>query len=151
MIHRVISKDKPKEIIFRSLVKEFFGNNPDEDIATVSIEKGKPKRSNAQNRLYWSWVSIIAEEVGYTKTQMHLILADRFLDKIEFTTKKGKEIIQIPSTRDLNVMQFVDYLYEIEDMFEGSGEWNIRLPRGEDYQLAVYGSNDNRIQSAEVR
>ena len=42
MIHRVISKDKPKEIIFRSLVKEFFGNNPDEDIATVSIEKGKP-------------------------------------------------------------------------------------------------------------
>ena len=56
MIHRVISKDKPKEIIFSSLVKEFFGNNPDEDIATVSIEKGKPKRSNAQNRLYWSWV-----------------------------------------------------------------------------------------------
>jgi hypothetical protein len=82
---------------------------------------------------------------------MHLILADRFLDKIEFTTKKGKEIIQIPSTRDLNVMQFVDYLYEIEDMFEGSGDWNIRLPRGEDYQLAVYGNNDSRTQSTEVR
>jgi|TARA_R100001480_G_scaffold1871_1_gene5949 hypothetical protein len=151
MISRVIFKDKPKELTFRSLVKDFFRENPDIDTATVSIEKGKPKRSNAQNRLYWSWVSIIAEEIGYSKTQMHLILADRFLDKIEFDTKKGKKISQIPSTRDLNVMQFVDYLYEIEDMFEGSGEWNIRLPRGEDYQLAIYGNNDGRTQSREVR
>jgi len=151
MISRVIFKDKPKELTFRSLVKDFFRENPDIDTATVSIEKGKHKRSNAQNRLYWSWVSIIAEEIGYSKTQMHLILADRFLDKIEFDTKKGKKISQIPSTRDLNVMQFVDYLYEIEDMFEGSGEWNIRLPRGEDYQLAIYGNNDGRTQSREVR
>jgi len=151
MISRVIFKDKPKELTFRSLVKDFFRENPDIDTATVSIEKGKPKRSNAQNRLYWSWVSIIAEEIGYSKTQMHLILADRFLDKIEFDTKKGKKISQIPSTRDLNVMQFVDYLYEIEDMFEGSGEWNIRLARGEDYQLAIYGNNNGRTQSREVR
>ncbi len=34
MISRVIFKDKPKELTFRSLVKDFFRENPDIDTAT---------------------------------------------------------------------------------------------------------------------
>ena len=135
MISRIIYKDKPKAPTFRALVLSFFKDNSDCEVATISISKGKPKRSDAQNRLYWMWAGILAKEIGYSKDEMHLILADKFLDKFEFTTKEGDTISQIPSTRDLNVMQFVDYIFEIE-MF--SAEWDIKLPRTEDYGLAVY-------------
>jgi hypothetical protein len=81
MTHRVIHKEKPKEAVFKSLVQDFFVENPGVNIATVSIEEGKPKRSHAQNRLYWTWVGIIASELGYTKDEMHIILGDRFLKK----------------------------------------------------------------------
>ena len=133
MISRVIQKDKPKEAIFKTLVQDYFLENPTTQEAVVTI--GKSRRSDAQNRLYFAWVDILAKEIGYSKDEMHLILADKFLDKFEFTTKEGDTISQIPSTRDLNVMQFVDYIFEIE-MF--SAEWDIKLPRTEDYGLAVY-------------
>ena len=141
MISRVIYKDKPKETIFRTLVKDFWRDKKECDVATISIAQGKPKRSDAQNRLYWCWVDILSRDIGYSKDEMHLVLADKFLNKIEFTTKEDKIISQIPSTRNLNVMEFVDYLFEIE-MF--SGDWNIKLPRTDDYGLALYNDGTSR-------
>ena len=85
--------------------------------------------------MYFYWVGILSQEVGYSKDEMHLVLADKFLPKIEFTTKKGKKISQIPSTRKLNIDEFIDYICEIE-MF--SGEWGIKLPHNSDYKIAVY-------------
>lgn len=141
MISRIIYKDKPKAPTFKALVLSFFKDNSDCEVATISISKGKPKRSDAQNRLYWCWVDILSREIGYSKDEMHLVLADKFLQKIEFTTKEDVTISQIPSTRNLNVMEFVDYLFEIE-MF--SGEWNIKLPRTDDYGLALYNDGTSR-------
>lgn len=135
-MHRVINRDKPKAEAFKSLSTEFFNKNPDVDVATISIVADKPKRSVSQNKLYWTWVGIIAMEAGYSKQKMHLLLADQFLDRIEFTSKKGKEISQIPSTRELSIEEFVDYLCEI-DMF--AGEYGINLPHGSDYNFAVMG------------
>jgi len=135
-MHRVIHREKPKADAFKSLSTEFYQQNPDVDTATISIVANKPKRSDSQNRLYWTWVDIIAKEIGYSKQEMHLLLADQFLERIEFTSKKGKEISQIPSTRGLNIEQFVDYLCEIDMM---AGEYNMKLPHGSDYEFAVMG------------
>ncbi len=136
MSHRVIYREKPKEDVFKSLVQEFYRENPDCDAATVSLSPDKPKRSDSQNRLYWYWIEIIAKEIGYSKQEMHLSLANKFLDKIEFTTTEGEFISQIPSTRDLNVVQFIDYLLAIEDL---SAEYGISLPHNSDFHLAIYG------------
>ena len=136
MISRTIQKDKPKEAVFKSLVQDYFLENPSTTEAVVTIQKSK--RSDAQNRLYWYWVDILAKEVGYTKNEMHLVLADKFLPKIQFTTKGGKQISQIPSTRELNIEEFVDYICEIE-MF--SGEWSIKIPHNKDYKIAVYNEH----------
>ena len=136
MISRTIQKDKPKEAVFKSLVQDYFLENPSTKEAVVTIQKSK--RSDAQNRLYWYWVDILAKEVGYAKNEMHLVLADKFLPKIEFTTKGGKQISQIPSTRELNIEEFIDYICEIE-MF--SGEWGIKLPHNQDYKIAVYNEH----------
>ena len=133
MISRVIQRDKPKEAAFKSLVQDYFLENPTTKEAVVTIQKSS--RSDAQNRLYFYWVGILSQEVGYSKDEMHLVLADKFLPKIEFTTKKGKKISQIPSTRKLNIDEFIDYICEIE-MF--SGEWGIKLPHNSDYKIAVY-------------
>jgi len=133
MISKVIQKDQPKQAAFKSLVQDYFLENPTAKEAVVTIQKSS--RSDAQNRLYFYWVGILSQEVGYSKDEMHLILADKFLPKIEFTTKKGKKISQIPSTRKLNIDEFIDYICEIE-MF--SGEWGIKLPHNSDYKIAVY-------------
>ena len=120
-IHRVIYRDKPKEAIFRTLVQNFFNNNPDCEVATISITKDKPKRSDAQSRLFHYWRDIIAEEMGESK---------------EETKKLIKKKFSIVSTKDLEVAEFVDFLRDIDDFF--AGEYKIKLPRNEDYHLAMY-------------
>ena len=120
-IHRVIYRDKPKEAIFRTLVQNFFNNNPDCEVATISITQDKPKRSDAQNRLFHTWRDIIATEIGESKKE---------------AKKQIKKKFSIVSTKDLEVEEFVEFLRDIDDFF--GGEYQIKLPRNEDYHLAMY-------------
>ena len=120
-INRIIYRDKPKADIFRSLVQVFWKENPDCQVATISITKDKPKRSDAQNRLFHTWRDIIAQEIGESKKE---------------AKKQIKEKFNIVSTKDLEVEEFVDFLRNIDDFF--GGEYQIKLPRNEDYNLAMY-------------
>ena len=120
-IHRVIYRDKPKEAIFRTLVQNFFNNNPDCEVATISITKDKPKRSDAQNRLFHTWRDIIAAEIGESK---------------EEAKKQIKKKFKVVSTKDLEDEEVVEFLRDIDDFF--GGEYKIKLPRNEDYHLAMY-------------
>jgi len=120
-INRIIYRDKPKEDIFRSLVQVFFKENPDCKVATISITKDKPKRSDAQNRLFHTWRDIIAQEIGESKKE---------------AKKQIKKKFNIVSTKDLEVDEFVEFLRNIDDFF--GGEYQIKLPRNEDYHLAIY-------------
>ena len=120
-INRIIYRDKPKEDIFKSLVQVFWKENPDCEVATISITKDKPKRTEAQSRLFHYWRDIIAKEMGESK---------------EETKKLIKKKFSIVSTKDLEVAEFVDFLRDIDDFF--GGEYQIKLPRNEDYHLAIY-------------
>ncbi len=120
-INRIIYRDKPKADIFRSLVQTFWKDNPSCEVATISITKDKPKRSDAQNRLFHTWRDIIAEEMGESKKE---------------TKKQIKKKFSIESTKDLEVAEFVEFLRDIDDFF--GGEYQIKLPRNEDYHLAMY-------------
>ena len=124
MINRVIKKHEPKESIFKTLVQDFYRENPEVDIATICIYEGKPKRSDAQSRLYFMWRDIFAEEVGNSKPEMHMTLKQKF---------------NIESTKDLNVMEFVDFLCEIDML---AAEHGITLPHTNDYEIAVYGKTE---------
>ena len=120
-INRIIYREKPKADIFRSLVQVFWKENPDCQVATISITKDKPKRSDAQSRLFHYWRDIIAKEIGESKKE---------------AKKQIKEKFNIVSTKDLEVEEFVDFLRNIDDFF--GGEYQIKLPRNEDYNLAMY-------------
>ena len=120
-INRIIYKDKPKADTFRSLVQAFWKDNPSCEVATISITKDKPKRSDAQSRLFHKWRDIIAIEMGESKEETKNLIKNKF---------------SIKSTKDLEVSEFVEFLREIEDFF--SGEYQIKLPRNEDYNFAIY-------------
>ena len=120
-INRIIYRDKPKADIFRSLVQTFWKDNPDCEVATISITKDKPKRSDDQNRLFHTWRDIIAEEMGESKKETKHLIKNQF---------------SITSTKDLEVAEFVEFLRDIDDFF--GGEYQIKLPRNEDYHLAMY-------------
>ena len=120
-INRIIYKDKPKADTFRSLVQVFWKDNPDCEVATISITKDKPKRSDAQSRLFHKWRDIIAIEMGESKEETKNLIKNKF---------------SIKSTKDLEVSEFVEFLREVEDFF--SGEYQIKLPRNEDYNFAIY-------------
>ena len=96
MINRVIKKHEPKESIFKTLVQDFYRENPEVDIATICIYEGKPKRSDAQSRLYFMWRDIFAEEVGYTKIEMHKRFKKKF--SIESTKDFPCDLIKSAST-----------------------------------------------------
>lgn len=122
MINRVIKRNEPKEKVFKSLVQDFYRDNPDVDIATVCIYEGKPKRSEAQSRLYFSWRDILASEIGDSKADIHNNLKNKFID--------GK------STKELTITEFVDFLNDIDML---AADYDITLPRTNDYQEAMYG------------
>jgi hypothetical protein len=80
---------------------------------SVSIKLYKPNRSDAQNRLYWKWLKIMGDDLGYTDKEMHDLMRDQFLGYTE-TVVMEKTIKQLVSTADLKVKPFADYLRQIE-------------------------------------
>ncbi len=101
----------------------------------IEIKQHRSSRSNAQNRLYWSWVKLIAKEAGYSKDEMHEIFKATFLGVYNLTFA-GRSVPVAKSTSKLDVNQFTEYLKKIE---EASEFFNVILPRPDDYRYAMYG------------
>ena len=93
----------------------------------VVVDDRKESRRSCQNRLYWKWVSIIGDEVGYERQDMHDLLV---YDILGMTTKTihGKEIEALPSTHDMKVGDFSDYMERVSRFAANLG---IRLPAEE--------------------
>jgi len=113
-VHRVIYKSRSKKDACLALITEHFNEHPNDEIATISITKGKPKRSEMQSNLYFRWRDI---------TEMHNEFKNAFLE--------GR------STKELTMEQFVVFLLEIEVFSDDLG---IKLPRSSDYKSAIYGN-----------
>lgn len=135
MIRRVLERLKPKRDILEDAIHAFFKDNPDADKVVIEIKPDKDSRSTKQNRLYWEWCGIIGEELGYNKDEVHVLLGDKFLDKI-IVQGKHKTIEQIPSTTTLKVSEFKEYLEQIDMMM---AEYGIMLPRPEDLYYESMG------------
>ncbi len=133
---RIIERSKEKRNIIESMVVLHFNEHPDSDKAIIEIKEDKDSRSVKQNRLYWEWISVIGNELGYTKDETHMILRDKFLGYNEVTTALGETIRELKSTTKLKVGEFKEYLEQI-DMFVA--EWGIILPRPEDLYYESMG------------
>lgn len=155
MNHTLIIRDFDTREEAALLVKTL----PVSPIHRVVVQPHRMDRSAAQNSLYWMWLTIIGNERGETKDDMHLEYKEKFLvyiyerddpeyaEMIEAVRKVyragmkteakqlQKQIIELTSTTRANVKQFTEYLNDIErDAFK----MDIILPHPKDrYPLAM--------------
>jgi len=115
---KIIFDDKAK---FLNDISKF-----DDDIKIViEVREAKDIRTNAQNRLWWKWIEIISDELGYAdKQEIHNILKYKFLLKEEMI---DGEIHQgLKSTTTLTKEEFTKLTQDV--FFWANDTFNINLP-----------------------
>ncbi len=117
---------KPSEILRMDRdIKHFLqrGN------VTISVKECRETRSIAQNKLYWLWLTCIADETGNNKDALHEFFKEKYLSvkRYEVSFKSGCESgIARESTTDLDTKGMTLYLDCIQKF--ALAECGIALP-----------------------
>ncbi len=130
----------------------------------VEIKAYQENRSISQNSLYWLWCTVIGNELGESKAEVHfrnkkqhlLPILERVDDDFAQTMESLREVyrqgmtaqaeflfkrvVEMASTSQLKVPHFTEYLKDIEREYLNL---NIYLPHPEDYAIAM-GAKDGR-------
>ena len=97
----------------------------------VSIALKRETRTIPQNRLYWLYVTCIADETGNSKEDIHAYIKQTFL-KIEDVVIGNVSIAKTLSTTSLNTAMMTNLINKI--VVWASSELGIILPDPADYQ-----------------
>ena len=85
-----------------------------EDFWEITIKKFDPKRSLDSNDFYWKLITAMADYFGVSnKEEMHDVMKYNYLS--ERKEIKGKKIITIKSTSDLNQKEFNEYVSKVKN------------------------------------
>ena len=93
----------------------------------LTIEPYVRKRTTNQNSLYWSWMTLIADETGNDKDDVHEFLLAKFCPVKEVTI--GDEVVERASTKLLDTKEMSRYMNRI---LPWAAEFGIVLPFSED-------------------
>jgi hypothetical protein len=105
--------------------------------AVLEISEDSLTRSQRQNKLFWMWMTIIADEVGHTKEEISEILQQAILGETSFVSKlNGESITKQKRAKQLTTAEFSNFLEKIEYW---AGEYGMRLPKPEDLYLKSMG------------
>ena len=115
---KIIFDDKAK---FMDEISKF-----DDDIKIViEVREAKDIRTTAQNRLWWKWIEIISDELGYEdKQEIHNILKYKFLLKEEMID--GELHQGLKSTTTLTKEEFGKLTQVV--FYWANDTFNINLP-----------------------
>lgn len=94
----------------------------------IVIKEWKSKRSLDQNALYWKWITIIGEELGYYKNEMHETFLDAYAPVQTIRDLEGKPKQKSVRSSQMTVKQMSDYMMQIEQF---AAENNIAIPHPE--------------------
>ena len=126
-------------------------NLPFDPIMEVIIKPHKQDRSLMQNAFYWKILTIMGDDLGQTKDEIHHNMKHKFLVKIfmrdddgyaemvsalravksespGLAASLGREIVNLTSTTQANVKQMREYLDDIQHFASSLG---IKLPAPE--------------------
>jgi hypothetical protein len=95
-------------------------------VYAVTVKEYKSKRSLEQNALYWKWISIIGNDLGYHKNEMHEALLEHLSIPYTFKGIDGKVKQKQLRTSMMNTQQMSDYMFAVEQF---AAEQSINLPR----------------------
>lgn len=96
---------------------------------SLYVTDKKAKRTEQQNRYYWMYITMIAEETRNEVDQLHELFKGEFLTE-KIVTVLGKPVRIKKSTTQLSVTEFGDFIRNIEVMTK------IESPPTDNYQLA---------------
>lgn len=96
----------------------------------VEIKPHSKKRSNPANALYWKWLEIIGDDMGYTKDELHDEFASRFVGVVSKATISGKLLAVPASTSALSTKDFAEYMDKVYAFAHSQG---ITLPTPDYY------------------
>ena len=91
----------------------------------IRIEKLKSKRSIQQNRYWWLAMTILGNELGYSKEETHELMKFKFLKRERVIEKTGEILEYIESTTTLNKSDFADM---VTDMVRWAASMGIVIP-----------------------
>jgi len=109
-----------KDHALKSLMNIEFNQDK---LMELTIKPHKKNRSLEQNALYWKWMMICADELGYTKDGMHQTFMRELLAPIIIDTPSG-DVMEY-STRKLNVKEMSSYMEQVSFT---AGEYGVKLP-----------------------
>jgi hypothetical protein len=117
------------------VIRNYLKQIPYDGTYKMEIKKVQSKRSLAQNDLYWMWLTIMGDEFGNTKDEMHDIMRFKLLNPV-VTEAMGEVVSQLPSTTKMKVKEFTQYLQAIERF---ASEMGVILPHPEDKYYEAMG------------
>ena len=85
----------------RDAVKSFFGKEIE-----IVIRKKTKKRTNDQNEMFWAYMTMIGNDLGYTKNEMYKLAVGKFLTEETIIEKTGEIILTTKKTSELNTKEF---------------------------------------------
>lgn len=91
----------------------------------IRIEKLKSKRSIQQNRYWWLAMTILGNELGYSKEETHELMKFKFLKRERVIEKTGEILEYIESTTTLSKSDFADM---VTDMVRWAASMGIIIP-----------------------
>ena len=92
----------------------------------ITIAKKRSKRSSQQNKLYWVYATILAQEIGMSKDEVHEILKFKFLQKEKVDETTGEVFKYIGSTAALSKGEFIEL---VDSTIRWAAEFfNVVLP-----------------------
>lgn len=90
----------------------------------MEVKEAKDVRTNQQNKLYWSWIKIIGDNLGYTAEETHNLIKYKFLLREEII--EGETNFYLKSTSTLSKGEFVKLTEDV--LFWANDTFNINLP-----------------------
>jgi|AKVG01.1.fsa_nt_gi hypothetical protein len=123
-------------MIFK-IISEYVLRNCLSEIAKLPYEQYevhiKPvKRSNQANALYWTWLKVIGDELGYTSDELHEAFKRQFIGVDEGIDIFGNAYVKPKSSAKLSKKEFNDYMMKVEIFVTLQG---ITLPQPDYFGL----------------
>ncbi len=102
-------------------LKYFKGKNIE-----LIIRRKKKHRSIQQNRLWWLYMTMLGEFLGYSKDEMHEICKFKFNKKEVVDETTGEVFEYVQSTSKLSTVEFME---RIEALYKwGAETFGVTLP-----------------------
>ena len=89
----------------------------------ITFKSYKQNRSLEQNALYWKWMTVCGETLGYSKDGMHQTFMREHLAPLIIDTPSG-DVMEY-STKKLSVKEMSTYM---ENVSFTAGEYGVKLP-----------------------